>query len=950
MATAQQKQEFPKAYDHRPVEERLYRFWMDHGYFAPKIELGKKPFVIIMPPPNVTGELHLGHAMTAALEDAMTRWHRMRGEAALWLPGSDHAGIATQVVVERTLQQQERTTRHQLGREKFVERVWEWVRKYGSIITRQHQRLGASCDWTREQFTLNPGPSLAVRTTFVNLHRKGLIYRGERITNWCPRCATALSDLEVEHAQEKGSLYYIRYLFEDDSGHLTVATTRPETLLGDTAVAVNPGDPRYRNVIGKRVTLPVLGRHIPVIADEAVDSSFGTGALKVTPGHDATDFEIGQRHNLPVINVMNLDATLNQAAGPYNGWERFQARKAIVEQLEREDLLEKVEPYDLALSRCGRCDTPVEPLVSKQWFVQMKPLAQPAIQAVEDGRIRIIPQRFTRVYMNWMENIRDWCISRQLWWGHRIPVWYCADCDGAKIALVLSGTGVVVAEDGQTKGEAASKEIGTLREFLDSGKSLQEIDSRIETSNIGMDVTPIVGLALPSHCPQCGGTTLFQDPDVLDTWFSSALWPHSTLGWPQHTQDLRYFYPTSVMETGYDILFFWVARMIMMGLENTGHVPFRTVYLHGLIRDARGAKMSKSRGNVIDPLQTIETYGADALRFALTTGTTPGNDTRLSKGKLEAARNFANKLWNAARYVTISLEGADNLAGWSLPPAATHREDRWILSRHHRVTQHVNQFLQDFQFGEAERELYDFLWGEFCDWYIEMAKVRLRQGDTAPLPVLAYVLECTLRLLHPFMPFITEELWQRLTQALPKESGLPASIMVAPYPEASEQMLDSAAEDEVESVTSVVRAIRNVRAEFKVEPRQPLEALVAVPLASVVAEEAEVIRSLARVEPLRILTEGDTMSPSRQTLTLVVGKATVYLPMGDAVDLASERQRLQKELASTQAATDRLAQRLEDQQFLSKAPEEVVEKERERLASAQERLARIRELLGQLGN
>ncbi|MDO8749756.1 MAG: valine--tRNA ligase [Dehalococcoidia bacterium] len=951
MSSTQQKQDFPKAYDHRPVEERLYRFWMEQGYFTPAIQPDKKPFVIIMPPPNVTGELHLGHAITAALEDAMTRWHRMRGEPTLWLPGSDHAGIATQVVVERALAQ-EGLTRHQLGREKFVERVWEWVRKYGSIITQQHQRLGASCDWTREQFTLNPGPSLAVRTTFVNLHNKGLIYRGERIINWCPRCATALSDLEVDHTQEQGSLYYIRYPFES-GGHLTVATTRPETLLGDSAVAVNPQDPRYGSAIGKLVILPVLGRPIPVIADEAVDSSFGTGALKVTPGHDATDFEIGQRHGLPVVNVMNLDATLNENAGHYKGWERFEARKAIVEQLEREGLLEKVEPYALALSRCNRCDTAVEPLVSKQWFVRMKPLAAPAIQAVEDGRIRIIPQRFTRVYMGWMENIRDWCISRQLWWGHRIPVWYCTHCDGDKITLVLSGIRISGAITDTPLDErfkqTKPRSVDTLQGFLKDGIALQEIDSRIETSNIGMDVTPIVGLGPPSHCPKCGGHELFQDPDVLDTWFSSGLWTHSTLGWPQDTEDQRYFYPTSVMETGYDILFFWVARMIMMGMENTGQVPFHTVYLHGLIRDAHGAKMSKSRGNVIDPLKTIEMYGADALRFAITTGTTPGNDSRLSQDKLEAARNFANKLWNATRYVTTTLEGADNLQGWSALPTPSHREDRWILSRHHRLTGRVNQLLADFQFGEAERELYDFLWGEFCDWYIEMAKVRLRQGDTAPLPVLAYVLERTLRLLHPFMPFITEELWQRLTQALPKEGGLPNSVMVAPYPEADEQMLDSAAEDEVDLVRGIVQAIRNIRAEFKIEPRQALEAVVAAPLTSVIAEEAEVIRSLARVEPLRILDQGAPPPSSHQTVTLVVGKATVYLPLGDAVDLASERQRLQKEMASTQVATGRLEQRLADQQFLSKAPEDVVEKERERLASAQERLARIRELLGQLG-
>ena len=889
MATTERKRDFPKAYDHHPVEERLYRFWMDQGYFTPTIDPDKKPFVIIMPPPNVTGELHLGHAIVTALEDTMTRWHRMRGEPTLWLPGTDHAGIATQIVVERTLEQ-ENTTRHQLGREKFVERVWEWVHKYGSIITRQLQSLGASCDWTRERFTLDPGPALAVRTTFVNLYRKGLIYRGERVINWCPRCATALSDLEVQHTEEQGQLYYIHYPFEDKSGHLTVATTRPETLLGDTGVAVNPNDPRYRNVLGKRVLLPILGRPIPVIADEAVDSSFGTGALKVTPGHDATDFDIGQRQGLPVVNVMNLDATMNEEAGPYNGWERYEARRAIVEQLELEGLLDKVEPHAMALGHCDRCDTVVEPLVSKQWFVSMKPLATPAIKAIEDGRINIVPQRFTRVYLNWMENIRDWCISRQLWWGHRIPVWHCADC--------------------------------------------QDVTVEIED---------------PAQCAHCSSSNLAQDPDVLDTWFSSGLWTHSTLGWPEDTQDMRYFYPTSVMETGYDILFFWVARMIMMGLENTGQVPFHTVYLHGLIRDAQGAKMSKSRGNVIDPLQAIDTYGADALRFAITTGTTPGNDNRLSPEKLEAARNFANKLWNASRYVATTLEDAASLGDWSALPTSTHREDRWILSRHHRLTQQVDQLLSDYQFGEAERELYEFVWGEFCDWYIEMAKVRLRNGDTAPLTVLAYVLERTLRLLHPFMPFLTEELWQRLMQVLPQDGTQPPSIMVAPYPEAATQASDNAAERDLELVTGVVRAIRNIRAEFKVEPRSSLEVWVATRSRDTIAEESDAIKALARVEPLHILDSDAPRPPSSQTVTLVVGDATIYLPMGDVVDMAKEHQRLETELTSYEEVLERLEQRLQDQQFLAKAPEDVVERERQRLASTQERQARVRELLEQLG-
>jgi valyl-tRNA synthetase len=890
MTTARKKEEFPKAYDSHSVEERLYRFWMDKGYFTPTIDPDKKPFVIIMPPPNVTGELHLGHALTATLQDTMTRWHRMRGEPTLWLPGSDHAGIATQVVVERMLLDSDNVSRHQLGREQFVEKMWEWVGKYGSIITKQHQRLGASCDWTREQFTLDSGPGKAVRTTFVNLYRKGLIYRGERIINWCPRCATALSDLEVNHTDEQGQLYYIRYKFQDGDGHLTVATTRPETLLGDTAVAVNPNDDRYKGQVGKNVILPVLGRPIPVVGDDAVDTAFGTGALKVTPGHDATDFEIGKRNGLLVVNVMNLDGIMNQEAGPYEGWERSEARKGIVEQLEREGLLERTEPYTLALSRCDRCNTPVEPLVSKQWFVKMEPLAGPAIQAVKDGRIRIVPQRFDRVYMNWMDNIRDWCISRQLWWGHRIPVWYCDDCG-------------------------------------DETVDMEE----------------------PTRCATCGSSNLTQDPDVLDTWFSSALWPHSTLGWPDDTEDLKYFYPTTVMETGYDIIFFWVARMIMMGLENTGKVPFHTVYLHGLVRDAQGAKMSKSLGNAIDPLKAINDYGADALRFAVTTGTTPGNDSRLNTEKLESARNFANKLWNASRYVVGVLEGADNLDGWSALPVSRHVEDRWIVSRHYGLTLRVQRLLTDFQFGEAERELYDFIWGEFCDWYIEMAKVRLRAGDPGSLPVLAHVLERTLRLLHPFMPFLTEELWQRLLTVLPREGEPPDSIMVAFYPETSLEAIDDQAEEDVSLVMGVVRAVRNIRAEFKVEPRRNLEALIVIGKdRNALVGESDTIRSLAHVEPLTVLADVGTPPDARQTVTAVVGSATVYVPMGDVVDMAVERRRLEQELDSIGRQVEQSEYRLADGEFTSKAPEEVVERERQRLTATRERQVSVRELLTQL--
>ncbi|MDP6102655.1 MAG: valine--tRNA ligase, partial [Dehalococcoidia bacterium] len=604
--------EIPKAYDPKDVEQRIYKSWMDGGYFTPKKDDSKEPFVIIMPPPNVTGELHLGHALQATLADIMVRWHRMMGDPTLWLPGADHAGIATQVMVERSLVQaalkrpseEEGLTRQKLGREKFLERVWEWVGLYGNTIDEQHKRIGASCDWTRRRFTLDEGPSLAVRTTFANLFQKGLIYRGERITNWCPRCSTALSDLEVEHQDEQSFLYHIRYPFEEGDGFVTVVTTRPETLLGDTAVAVNPEDERYRHLVGKRVLLPVLSRPLPVITDEAVDPIFGTGALKITPGHDPVDFEVGQRHALPIIKVMNLDGTMNREAGPYEGMDRFQCREAILKDLEEEGLLEKQEPYGHSVGHCGRCSVAVEPLVSKQWFVSTEGLAGPAMDVVKDGRIKIIPERFGRVYLNWMENIRDWCISRQLWWGHRIPAWYCLRCSEGSIEVILAEP---LGTDGIHGGV-----YGTLKE---NGFSWEEIKSKASHIFIDLNAAPIVSVDHPGKCQSCGSTDLFQDPDVLDTWFSSALWPHSTLGWPENTEDLSYFYPTTVMETGYDILFFWVARMIMMGLENTGEIPFHHVYLSGLVRDEQGAKMSKTRGNVTDPIEIIDTYGTDALRF-----------------------------------------------------------------------------------------------------------------------------------------------------------------------------------------------------------------------------------------------------------------------------------------------------------------------------------------------
>ena len=888
--TKPRKTNIPKAYDPKSVEGRIYRSWVEGGYFTPDIDQSKKPFVVIMPPPNVTGELHMGHALTAALEDLMVRWHRMKGEPTLFLPGSDHAGIATQVVVERMIAS-DGISRHDLGRQKFVERVWDWVERYGSRIDEQLERLGASCDWTRKAFTLDEGPSRAVRTTFVNLYKKGLIYRGERMTNWCPRCRTALSDLEVKYREENAALYHIRYGLEDGSASVTIATTRPETLLGDTAVAVNPDDERYSDLVGKNAILPVLKRVIPIIADDAVELEFGTGALKVTPGHDPNDFEIGRRHDLPTVNVMELDGTMNANAGPYQGPTMTEARKNIVNELESAGLLEKAEPYHHSVGHCDRCDETVEPIVSKQWWMKMEDLAKPARDAVADGRIKIVPERFSKVYFNWMDNIRDWCVSRQLWWGHRLPVWYCKDCDEVVVEL----------ED-------------------------------------------------PDSCPKCGSAELERDPDVLDTWFSSALWPHSTLGWPDETEDLEYFHPSTVMETGHDILFFWVARMAMMGLENTGQIPFETVYLHGLVRDPEGVKMSKSKGNVMDPLDVIDLYGADALRFALTGGNSPGNDMRLNEQKMEASRNFANKLWNAARFVMSNLEDGVSLDGWH-DPDPVHRHDRWILSRLNRVAAQVDGYMEEFQFGEAQRVVHDFLWSEYCDWYIEMAKVRMRADrpdGPSPLPVLAFVLERVLRLLHPFMPFVTEEIWRTLVDHLPIEPDRPEALVIAPYPEANESLMDEQAESEIGAVTEIVRAVRNLRAEFRIDVSQRLEAAVDAPsLAGVLEAEAATIKSQAGIDPLVVGADGQGSSGSDRVALVLTG-GTVTVPLGGLVDLEHEQARLADELQQLRNNLSRLSTRLEDDQFLSKAPEDVVERERQRLASGRERTGRIEDMLARL--
>ena len=895
--------DMPRAYDPADVEQRIYQTWLAGSYFAANRVPGEEtPFTIIMPPPNVTGELHLGHALEKALEDALVRWRRMCGVPTLWLPGTDHAGIATQWVVEQQLAAQGQS-RHELGREKFLELVWQHVERSGGIIHEQSRRLGISADWDRHKFTLDPGPAKAVRTTFVNLYNKGLIYRHERIINWCPRCATALSDLEVDYQEQPGRLYYIRYPLEDPSSvpdgvpdHITVATTRPETMLGDTGVAVHGDDPRYRDLLGKLVSLPLTDRVIPIVADDAITPEFGTGALKVTPGHDMLDFEIGERHQLEIITVVGFDGNLTGAGGKYAGRERFQARDEVAAELESLGFLEKTEEYQHSVGRCQRCNSVVEPLVTQQWFVNVGSHEQPdsiagkAYAAVVDGRIKMVPERFTRVYLNWLENIRDWCISRQLWWGHRIPVWYCDDC-GQQTAAV---------ED-------------------------------------------------PDGCSACGSQRLQQDNDVLDTWFSSGLWPHSTLGWPDDSDDFKYFYPTSVLETGYDILFFWVARMIMLGIENTGDVPFRTVFLHGMVRDASGAKMSKTRGNTMDPLELVERYGTDALRFALTTGAAPGSDIRLGESRLESARNFANKVWNAARFVITSLRGADNLDGWFDGQVSRHREDLWITGRLNRTINDVNRSLESFELGEAQQKLYDFIWNDFCDWYIEMAKIRLRSGsDTSPLPTLAHVLERTLRLLHPFMPFITEEIWQNLLEQLPQEGDLPSSIMVAPYPQADEAPQDTQAEGEISLIMQAIRAVRNTRAQLRIPANEQLEAIVeANGFQKAIEEEAEVIRSLSRINPLRITSASDA-GEQPKGITLVVNPLIVRLPLEGVVDLGEETQRLRKELDDCQRNFDRVSALVSNPAFRAKAKPEVVENEEERLKSLEERRQRLNEILAQL--
>ncbi len=894
--------DLPKAYDFAATEQRLYQWWVSAGYFKPSNDPNKaghdpsrKPFVISIPPPNVTGELHLGHVLFVAMEDLMIRYHRMKGEPTLWVPGTDHAGIATQLQVEKMLAK-EGLRRDQIGREEFLRRTWDWKKKYGGIITKQIRRLGASCDWDRERFTFDEGLSRAVRESFVRLYEKGLIYRGQRMINWSPGLKTAVSDVEVEYSQENGFLYYFKYMLADGSGdYIPVATTRPETILGDSAVAVHPEDERYTRFVGKSVLVPMLNRAIPVIADPYVTREFGTGALKITPAHDPNDYTIGEKHNLAFINIMTTEAHINENGGPYAGMERFACRKKIWKDMRAAGLVIKEEPYLLNVPRSQRGGEIIEPLISTQWFVRIKPLAEAALQAVRDGRIRIVPDRFTKVYYNWMENIEDWCISRQLWWGHRIPVWYCSDC----------GEKTVARQD-------------------------------------------------PTECHACHSKNIHQDEDVLDTWFSSALWPFSTLGWPDETPDLKYFYPTSILETGYDILFFWVARMIMSGLEYTGDVPFHTVYLHGLLRDEHGQKMSKSKGNMIDPLPLIEQMGADALRFTVLVGSTPGNDTNVGVKKVEANRNFMNKIWNAGRFVLAAVQQApvEPTADpdWTLA-------DSWIWARLQAVVRGANELFDSHQYGEAGRQIYEFFWGEFADWYLEIAKQQLNEGGDRAFYTaytLTRVLDTCLRLLHPFVPFITEEVWGYLKQAAAERSprlapkgGWEEALIIAAWPESkAPEGWEEQKVAEFNLVQEVVRSIRNLRTEKQVPPGKRIAAtILAGERLPILQAQARTLCSLAQLEPAGLALAAALPEKPQNQISAVVQGVEIFLPLAELVDAGAERARLEKDLAEVESQVARL-EKLLSSDFVNKAPAAVIEKERQKLATYKETAAKLQAQLG----
>ena len=862
-------------YDPKKVEDRLYAEWVNKGYFHAKPNPDKKPFTIVIPPPNVTGKLHMGHALDETLQDILIRYHRMKGEEALWLPGTDHAGIATQIKVEEVLRKEENLTRYDLGREKFLERVWEWKHQYGSNIINQLKKLGSSCDWDRERFTMDEKCSKAVREVFVNLYNKGLIYQGNRIINWCPHCTTALSDAEVEYADQPGHFWHLKYPVVGSDDFVIVATTRPETMMGDTAVAVNPKDERYKDLVGKTLMLPLVNREIPVIADDYVDKDFGTGCVKITPAHDPNDFEVGLRHNLEQIKVMNDDATINANGGKYEGMDRYEARKAVIKDLEDLGLLHKIEDHSHNVGQCYRCGTTVEPMTSKQWFVKMEPLAEPALEVVKNGTTKFVPERFTKTYTNWMENVHDWCISRQLWWGHRIPAFYCQECGETTV-------------------------------------SKTDIDT----------------------CPKCGGKVK-QDDDVLDTWFSSALWPFATLGWPDKTEELEYFYPTSVLVTGYDIIFFWVSRMIFSGIEHMGKSPFDTVLIHGIVRDSQGRKMSKSLGNGIDPLEVIDKYGADALRFTLATGNSPGNDMRFYDERVEASRNFANKIWNASRFV---LMNTDETASDVLP-ANLELEDKWILSKLNKLIEKVTDNLDKYELGIAVQNLYDFIWDEFCDWYIELVKPRLGT-DKNPQNVLIYVLSNILKLLHPFMPFITEEIYSYLPVTDKK------SIMISDWSVAKDELNFDADEENLETIKEAIKAVRNLRAEMNVPPSKKAKLVI-------ITEDTELFTLgtafyLKLAGANEVVVTKDKAEIPENSVSVVVNKAEIFMPQGDLVDKEKEIERLNAEKKRLEDEIKRVESKLSNESFVAKAPQAVVDKEKEKGDMYREMLSKVLEGLEKL--
>lgn len=871
--------ELEKQYNPSAFEDRIYKFWTDNGYFHADVKSEKTPYTIVIPPPNITGQLHMGHALDNTLQDILIRYHRMNGYNTLWLPGTDHASIATEAKIVEAMRK-EGITKEDIGREKFLERAWEWKRQYGGRIIEQLKKMGSSCDWDRERFTLDEGCNKAVVEVFNNLYEKGLIYRGERIVNWCPHCKTSISDAEVEYEDQAGHFWHLRYPFVDGSGYLELATTRPETMLGDTAVAVNPNDERYKDFVGKMLDLPIVHRQIPVIADDYVDIEFGTGVVKITPAHDPNDFEVGLRHNLEVIDILTDDAHIKNGWGKYSGMDRYEARKAIVEDLKAEGALLEIEDYSHNVGTCYRCGTTIEPKVSKQWFVSMKPLAGPAIDAVKNEETKFVPKRYEKTYFHWLENIRDWCISRQLWWGHRIPAWYCDDCG----------------------------EITVSRENV-------------------------------TKCSKCGSEHIHQDPDTLDTWFSSALWPFSTLGWPEETEDFKKYYPTNTLVTGYDIIPFWVMRMMFSGIEQTGQVPFDTVLIHGLVRDSQGRKMSKSLGNGIDPLLVIDEYGADALRFTLATGNSPGNDMRFSDERVKASRNFANKLWNAARFVLMYLGEDYKYDGL---PSELLLEDKWIVSKANSLTKEVTENLDKYELGIAVQKLYDFIWDVYCDWYIEIAKIRL-QGDDEKAKdnakaVLVFVLTYILKLLHPFMPFITEEIYQ----AIPHDTE---SIMVSEWCKYDESLNFADDEAKMEKIMSAIKAIRNRRAEMNIAPSRKAKVYVETTETETFMSGVEFIKRLASANDIEVRTSFDDLG---NVVTIITDDAKIYIPLGDLVDFEAEKKRLEKELA---AAEDKLAfinKKLNNPGFVNKAPEKVVAQNREDAAKLEEKIAQIKKSIEEI--